>query len=214
MSVKVVLLEDEDLVRGGIHVILDSDPDIEVVAEAGDGSMAVELVQRYRPDVVLTDIQMPKVNGLEVTRRLAALPDPPAVAVLTTFDLDEYVHTALRDGAAGFLLKDTSPRDLTAAVHVLARGEAMLSPRVTTKLLATFSENSGRDAARTRIEALTDREREVAVHLAHGLSNSEIAERLYMSMSTVKVHLSHIMTKLDATNRTQVALVAHDAGLA
>ena len=212
--VKVVLLEDEDLVRGGIRVILDSDPDIEVAGEAGDGSAAVELVQRHRPDVVLTDIQMPKVDGLEVTRRLAALPEPPAVGVLTTFDLDEYVHTALRHGAAGFLLKDTSPRELIAAVHVLARGEAMLSPRVTTKLLSTFSENTTRDGARARIETLTVREREVALHLAHGLSNAEIAEKLYMSQSTVKVHISHIMAKLDATNRTQVALVAHDAGLA
>jgi DNA-binding NarL/FixJ family response regulator len=131
-----------------------------------------------------------------------------------TFDLNEYVHTALRHGAAGFLLKDTSPRELAAAVHVLARGEAMLSPRVTTKLLSVFSDGDTRHTARARLEGLTAREREVAVHLAHGLSNAEIAENLYMSPSTVKVHISRIMTKLGATNRTQVALVAHDAGLA
>ncbi|WP_017975343.1 response regulator [Actinopolyspora halophila] len=213
MSVKVILLEDEDLVRGGIRMILDADPDIEVVAEDGDGANAAELVTRHRPDVVLTDIQMPTVGGLEVTRRLTALPSAPAVALLTTFDLDEYVHAALRDGAAGFLLKDTPPRELASAVHVVAGGEAMLSPRITTKLLSTFAGNSNAHAARTRIAELTAREREVAVAVAQGLNNAEIASKLYMSQSTVKVHLGRIMTKLDAGNRTQVAITTHDAGL-
>ncbi|WP_438388607.1 response regulator [Actinopolyspora saharensis] len=214
MSVKVILLEDEDLVRGGIRMILDADPDIEVVAEDGDGANATELVSKHHPDVVLTDIQMPVVGGLEVTRRLTALPNAPAVALLTTFDLDEYVHAALRDGAAGFLLKDTPPRELASAVHVVASGEAMLSPRITTKLLSSFAGNSNTPAAKARTAELTAREREVAVAVAQGLNNADIASKLYMSQSTVKAHLGQIMTKLDAANRTQVAITTHDAGLA
>ncbi len=214
MSTKVVLLEDEELVRGGLRMILDSDPEIEVVAEDGDGAGAVDLVSKHRPDVVLTDIQMPTVGGLEVTKRLTALPEPPSVAVLTTFDLDEYVYSALRNGAAGFLLKDTPPRELANAVHVVAGGESMLSPRITTKLLSSFSTSVPAQSAKSRIEELTAREREVAVSVAQGLSNAEIANNVYMSLSTVKVHIGRIMTKLDAANRTQVAIVAHDAGLA
>ncbi|MFF1699223.1 response regulator [Streptomyces sp. NPDC058257] len=219
MTVKVILLDDEELVRKGIRMILHAQPDIEVVAEGGDGSVAVDLVAEHRPDVVLTDIQMPGVDGLEVARRLAALPDPPAVAVLTTFDVDEYVYAALQSGAAGFLLKDSSPRELADAVRVLARGEAMLSPSITTKLLAAFATGAGAPRAeaqvraRSRMAELTAREREVAVAVAQGRSNSEIAGDLLVSQSTVKVHLSRIMTKLDAANRTQVALITHDAGL-
>ncbi|OON75596.1 response regulator [Streptomyces tsukubensis] len=215
MTVKVILLDDEELVRKGIRMILHADPDIEVVAEGDDGSVAVDLVAEHHPDVVLTDIQMPRVGGLEVARRLAALPesDRPAVAVLTTFDIDEYVYAALQHGAAGFLLKDSSPRELADAVRVLARGEAMLSPRITTKLLATFATGAVAPQARSRMGELTAREREVAVAVAQGHSNSEIAHDLLVSPSTVKVHLSRIMIKLDAANRTQVALIAHDAGL-
>ncbi|MFJ5290165.1 response regulator [Streptomyces sp. NPDC088348] len=212
MTVKVVLLDDEKLVRKGIRMILHAEPDIEVVAEGDDGSVAVDLVARHRPDVVLTDIQMPRVGGLEVARQLTALPDPPVVAVLTTFDVDEYVYAALRHGAAGFLLKDTSPRELADAVRVLARGEAMLSPRITTKLLSVFATSAAASRARSRMAELTAREREVAVAVAQGHSNSRIATDLSMSQSTVKVHLSRIMTKLDAANRTQVALITHDAG--
>ncbi|MCX4725401.1 response regulator transcription factor [Streptomyces sp. NBC_00440] len=212
MTVKVVLLDDEKLVRKGIRMILHAEPDIEVVAEGDDGSVAVDLVARHRPDVVLTDIQMPRVGGLEVARQLTALPDPPVVAVLTTFDVDEYVYAALRHGAAGFLLKDTSPRELAEAVRVLARGEAMLSPRITTKLLSVFATSAAAPRARSRMAELTAREREVAVAVAQGHSNSRIATDLSVSQSTVKVHLSRIMTKLDAANRTQVALITHDAG--
>ncbi|WP_371791538.1 response regulator transcription factor [Streptomyces sp. NBC_01471] len=212
MTVKVVLLDDEKLVRKGIRMILHAEPDIEVVAEGDDGSVAVDLVARHRPDVVLTDIQMPRVGGLEVARQLTALPDPPVVAVLTTFDVDEFVYAALRHGAAGFLLKDTSPRELADAVRVLARGEAMLSPRITTKLLSVFATSAAASRARSRMAELTAREREVAVAVAQGHSNSRIATDLSMSQSTVKVHLSRIMTKLDAANRTQVALITHDAG--
>ncbi|MCX5532392.1 response regulator transcription factor [Streptomyces sp. NBC_00006] len=215
MTVKVVLLDDEELVRRGIRMILNAQPDIEVVAEGGDGSVALQLVAEHRPDVVLTDIQMPRVDGLEVARRLAALPAPPAVAVLTTFDVDEYVHAALQNGATGFLLKDTSPRELADAVRVLAHGDAMLSPSITTKLLAAFATGSAapRAQARSRLAELTAREREVAVAVARGRSNAEIAADLSVSRSTVKVHLSRIMAKLGAANRTQVALVTHDAGL-
>ncbi|MEU9127592.1 response regulator transcription factor [Kitasatospora sp. NPDC048540] len=212
--VKVVVLEDEELVRSGVRMILDADPGIEVVAEGGDGDVAVDLVARHRPHVVLTDIQMPRVDGLEVTRRLLATPHPPVVAVLTTFDLDEYVHAALRAGAAGFLLKDTPPRELARAVHVLARGEAMLSPRVTKRLLSTFSAGDAAEAARRRLRLLTDREREVAAAVARGLTNAEIAADLFLSASTVKVHIGRIMAKLEAANRTQVAIIAHDARLA
>ncbi|MFE3602020.1 response regulator [Streptomyces sp. NPDC059142] len=213
MTVKVILLDDEKLVRKGIRMILQAEPDIQVVAEGDDGSAAVELVAEHRPDVVLTDIQMPRVGGLEVARRLAALPDPPVVAVLTTFDVDEYVYAALQHGASGFLLKDSSPRELSDAVRVLARGEAMLSPRITTKLLGAFATGAVAPRARSRMAELTAREREVAMAVARGRSNSEIATDLAVSPSTVKVHLSRIMTKLDAANRTQVALITHDAGL-
>lgn len=214
MAIKVVLLEDEELVRGGIRMILDADPEIDVVGEGSDGSEADDLVAAHRPDVLLTDIQMPEVGGLDVTRRVVARPGAPAVVVLTTFDLDEYVYTALQHGAAGFLLKDTPPRELAAAVHVVASGEAMLSPRITTKLLSAFSAGGAAQEAKSRIEDLTAREREVAVAVAQGASNAAIAESLYMSLSTVKVHLGRIMTKLGAGNRTQVAIVTHDAGLA
>ncbi|GAA3355704.1 response regulator transcription factor [Saccharopolyspora gregorii] len=209
----MVLLEDEELVRGGIRLILESDPGIEVAAEAADGSGVVELIAKHRPDVVVTDIQMPRVDGLEVTKRVAALPDPPAVLVLTTFDVDEYVHAALQAGASGFLLKDTPPRELAAAVHTVASGEAMLSPRITKRLLGAFAAGKENSDARRRIDQLTPREREVAVSVAQGLSNAEIAAHLYMSPSTVKVHLGRIMGKLGAANRTQVAIVTHDAGL-
>ncbi|MCA1187474.1 MULTISPECIES: response regulator transcription factor [Saccharopolyspora] len=213
MGIRVVLLEDEELVRGGIRLILESDPGIEVAAEAADGSGVVELIAKHRPDVVVTDIQMPRVDGLEVTKRVAALPDPPAVLVLTTFDVDEYVHAALQAGASGFLLKDTPPRELAAAVHTVASGEAMLSPRITKRLLGAFAAGKENSDARRRIDQLTPREREVAVSVAQGLSNAEIAAHLYMSPSTVKVHLGRIMGKLGAANRTQVAIVTHDAGL-
>ncbi|MEU6130090.1 response regulator transcription factor [Saccharopolyspora sp. NPDC047091] len=213
MGIRVVLLEDEELVRSGIRLILESDPGIEVAAEAGDGSGVVDLVAKHRPDVVVTDIQMPRVDGLEVTKRVAALAEPPAVLVLTTFDVDEYVHAALQAGASGFLLKDTPPRELAAAVHTVASGEAMLSPRITKRLLGAFAAGKENSDARRKIDQLTPREREVAVAVAQGLSNAEIAAHLYMSPSTVKVHIGRIMGKLGASNRTQVAIVTHDAGL-
>jgi DNA-binding NarL/FixJ family response regulator len=212
--IKVLLLDDEALVRSGIRMILESDPEIRVVAEAGDGEGVAELVEQYQPDVVLTDIQMPRVDGLEVTRVVAGGPGAPQVVVLTTFDLDEYVHTALRHGATGFLLKDTPPRDLVRAVHLVQRGEAMLAPSITRRLLTHFASGEALQGAKTRLDVLTPREREVAVAVAHGSSNAAIAAALGLSEATVKVHVGRIMSKVDATNRTQVAILVHDAGLA
>lgn len=214
VSVKVLLLEDEELVRSGIRMILESASDIEVVAEDTDGSRAVELTDRHRPDVVLTDIQMPRVDGIEVTKLLSARSPAPAVVILTTFDIDEYVHAALRHGAAGFLLKDSPPQDLVTAVRVAARGEAMISPRVTKRLLASFANGGSGAQARTRLDELTPREREVAVLISQGLSNAEIAATMFLSESTIKVHTGRIMAKLGAANRTQVAILVHDAGQA
>jgi DNA-binding NarL/FixJ family response regulator len=210
-----VLVDDEQLVRSGLRMILESAGDIEVVGEAGDGGGAVQQVRLHRPEVVLMDIRMPAMDGLAATRELTALPDPPRIIILTTFELDEYVHTALENGAVGFLLKDTPPRDLIQAVHTVAEGNAMLAPSVTRRLIAEFAARNSTQAvaARTQLEALTDREREVAVAIARGLSNAEIAKLLFMSEATVKAHVSHVLAKLNLTNRVQAAMLVHDAGL-
>jgi DNA-binding NarL/FixJ family response regulator len=210
-----VLVDDEQLVRSGLRMILESAGDIEVVGEAGDGGGAVQQVRLHRPEVVLMDIRMPAMDGLAATRELTALPDPPRIIILTTFELDEYVHTALENGAVGFLLKDTPPRDLIQAVHTVAEGNAMLAPSVTRRLVAEFAARNSTQAvaARTQLEALTDREREVAVAIAQGLSNAEIAKLLFMSEATVKAHVSHVLAKLNLTNRVQAAMLVHDAGL-
>ena len=215
IPVRVVLVDDEQLVRSGLRMILESAGDIEVVGEAADGGGAVELVRRHRPDVALMDIRMPAMDGLAATRALTALPDPPRVIMLTTFELDEYVHTALENGAVGFLLKDTPPRDLIQAVRTVAEGNAMLAPTVTRRLIAEFaSRNSAKAvAARRRLDTLTGREREVVVALAQGLSNAQIGRRLFMSEATVKAHVSRVLAKLGLSNRVQAAILAHDAGL-
>jgi len=213
--IRVLLVDDEQLVRSGLRMILQSSGDIEVVAEAADGAQAVEQVRLHRPDVVLMDIRMPTVDGLAATRQLTALPDPPKIIVLTTFELDEYVHTALQHGAVGFLLKDTPPRDLLQAVRTVSAGNAMLSPTVTKRLLAEFAARGTAQAvaARKQLEALTEREREVLVAVARGLSNAEIGKRLFMSEATVKAHVSRVLAKLGMSNRVQAAILAHDAGL-
>jgi len=213
--IRVLLVDDEQLVRSGLRMILESAGDIEVVGEAADGGGAVELVRRHRPDVALMDIRMPAMDGLAATRALTALPDPPRVIMLTTFELDEYVHTALEHGAVGFLLKDTPPRDLIQAVRTVAEGNAMLAPTVTRRLIAEFaSRNSAKAvAARRRLDTLTGREREVVVALAQGLSNAEIGRRLFMSEATVKAHVSRVLAKLGLSNRVQAAILANDAGL-
>jgi DNA-binding NarL/FixJ family response regulator len=213
--IRLLLVDDEELVRSGLRMILQSSGDIEVVAEAADGAQTVEQVRRHRPDVVLMDIRMPTMDGLAASRELTALPDPPKIIVLTTFELDEYVHTALENGAVGFLLKDTPPRDLIQAVRTVAAGNAMLSPTVIKRLLAEFATRGGARALRARqqLDALTEREREVVVAVAQGLSNAEIGKRLFMSEATVKAHVSRVLAKLGLSNRVQAAILAHDAGL-
>jgi DNA-binding NarL/FixJ family response regulator len=213
--IRVLLVDDEQLVRSGLRMILQSSGDVEVVGEAANGSEAVERVRLHRPDVVLMDIRMPTMDGLAATREVTALPDPPKIIVLTTFELDEYVHTALANGAVGFLLKDTPPRDLLQAVRTVSEGNAMLSPTVTRRLIAEFATRGGAQALRARkqLETLTEREREVVVAVAQGLSNAEIGKRLFMSEATVKAHVSRVLTKLGMSNRVQAAILAHDAGL-
>ncbi|TKV56955.1 response regulator transcription factor [Nakamurella flava] len=213
---RVLLVDDDALVRAGLRMILESAPDLEVVGEAADGADVPEAVAAHRPDVVLMDIRMPRVDGLAATTALLSRPDPPRVIVLTTFDLDDFVFRALEAGAAGFLLKDTPPLELVAAVRVVAAGEAMLSPTVTRRLISRFAEDpraARRRAAVSRISTLTERETEVLLEVGRGASNSDIGRTLYMSEATVKAHVSKLLVKLGAANRVQVAIVAHDAGL-
>jgi len=213
--IRVLIADDEALVRSGLRMIVETTEDVRVAAEAADGREAVTQALAHRPDVVLMDIRMPGTDGLAATRELMARDDPPRVVVLTTFHLDEYVHEALRAGAAGFLLKDTPPRDLIQAIRVVAAGEAMLSPAVTRRLMDEFAGTgaSRRHDARRRLSMLTERENEVLLYVGEGLSNAEIGRRLHMSEATVKTHVSRLLDKLGATNRVQVAILAHDAGL-
>jgi len=216
--VRVVLVDDDPLVRAGLNLMLGGAPRLELVGEAGDGAEALEVIDRVRPDVVLMDIRMPRVDGLTATQRLAERPDPPKVIVLTTFDADEYVVRALAGGATGFLLKDTSPPAIVDAIHRVAAGEPMLSPSVTTQLIrqvvASPNGDAGKaEAAAARLAGLSERERDVAVAVGHGRSNAEIAGELYMSVATVKAHVSRILVKLDLANRVQIAICVHDAGL-
>ncbi|MFC9503548.1 response regulator [Streptomyces sp. NPDC057002] len=213
--IRVLVVDDEALVRAGLRMILEPADDIEVVAEACDGSEAVTAVARHRPDVVLMDVRMPGMDGLTALKELRRAPNPPRVIMLTTFDLDDYVHTALRSGAAGFLLKDTSPRDLAAAVRTVAEGSAMLTPRITKRLIDTFAGLESADVAlaRERLSVLTEREDDVVRAVARGLSNAEIGRELAMSEGTVKAHVSRALAKLGLSNRVQVALLVRDAGL-
>ena len=214
---RVLLVDDDPLVRAGLRTILSSAADLEVIGEAADGAAAVIAASAHRVDVVLMDVRMPGVDGITATKQIAALPHPPKVIVLTTFQLDEYVFGALRAGASGFLLKDTPPADIAGAVRLVAAGEAMLSPSVTRTLIDHYSADTAaarRIAAENSLKALTDREREVAAEVGRGRPNADIAARLYMSEATVKAHVSHVLTKLNATNRVQVALMMRDAGLA
>lgn len=215
--IRVVVADDQELVRTGFALILGSDPGIEVVAEAADGRAAVMAADVHRPDLVLMDIRMPTMDGIEATRLITSGPRTAGVRVLvvTTFDGDEYVVEALRAGASGFLLKDTAPADLIHAVTVVAAGDALLAPAITLRLIDRFVRadvpaGPGEAAA---LPSLTDREHEVLVSVAQGLSNSEIAAHLVVSYSTVKTHVSHLLTKLDARDRAQLVMLAHRAGL-
>ncbi|KNX39257.1 response regulator [Luteipulveratus halotolerans] len=214
---RVLLVDDDGLVRAGLRMILGGAPDIEVVGEAGNGEDALSAASESAPDVVLMDIRMPRMDGIAATERLVAEHgDDLRVIVLTTFDTDDMVVQAVRVGASGFLLKDTPPERLVAAVRAVADGEPILSPQVTASLMARISnggDTSRPERARQRLAVLTEREHEVAVAVGQGLSNAQISQQLYMSVPTVKAHVSRLLTKLDAANRVQVAILVHDAQL-
>ena len=210
MSIRVVVADDQDLVRTGLVMILGAQPGIDVVGEAADGIQAIEVATRLRPDVLLVDIRMPKLDGIEVTRRLAGpdVADPMAVVVITTFDLDEYVLGALRAGARGFLLKDAGPDLLVQAVHAAAHGDALIAPNVTRRLLATLVDHAPETVTQP-VDPLTEREEEVLALLARGRTNAEIAAELFIGLSTVKSHVASLMAKLGVRNRVEIAMWAY-----
>ena len=216
MPVRVLLVDDQALVRAGFRMILDSEPDIDIVGEASDGLEAIDAVRRDRPDVVLMDIRMPELDGLEATRRILAngsLEEGPRVLMLTTFDLDEYVYEALRAGASGFLLKDTPPEQLVQGIHVVASGEALLSPQITRRVIEEFVRRPAPSAPAKGIDELTARELEVLKLIAKGLSNAEIARELYVSETTVKTHVARVLMKLELRDRVQAVVLAYETGL-
>lgn len=212
MAIRVLIADDQALVRAGLRVILDHQPGIEVVGEASDGIQAVALARELRPDVCLFDIRMPEMDGIEATRILAGpqAESPFAIVMITTYDLDEYVYNALRAGARGFVLKDAGPELLGQAIHAAANGDALISPSITGRLLSTFAQSSARDRLPQPATPLTEREEEVLAHVAHGLTNAEIADELHVSLSTVKTHVTSLMTKLDVRNRVELAIWAHE----
>ncbi|GLY84430.1 response regulator [Actinoallomurus iriomotensis] len=212
--IRLVIVDDDPMVRTGLRLILGGEPDLEIVGEAGDGREAVHVIDDLKPDLVLMDIRMPVQDGLATTELLVTRPAPPRILVLTTFDADDMVLRALELGAAGFLLKDTSPPKMVEAVRNVANGEPALSPSVTRQLIAAATRNDlPRTHARRELARLTDREREVAVEVARGSSNAEIAQRLYMSVATVKANITRIFAKLQTDNRVHVAMKVRDAGL-
>ncbi len=215
MTIRVLLCDDQALVRDGFRMILNAEDDIDVVGEAADGGQAVEATKRLRPKVVLMDVRMPGMNGIEATGRILASGVDSRVLILTTFDLDEYVYQALRAGASGFLLKDATARQLVEGVRVVAAGEALLAPTVTRRLLERFAPTlpCGDEPAPPALSSLTEREREILTLLASGLSNAELGARLYLSEPTIKTHLSSIFRKLGVRDRVQAVIAAYDAGL-
>jgi DNA-binding NarL/FixJ family response regulator len=212
MSVRVLVADDQELVRTGLRMILDAQPGIDVVGEAADGREAVALARELRPDVCLFDVRMPELDGIEATRLLAGpdVEEPLAIVVITTFDLDEYVHGALKAGARGFLLKDAGPELLAQAIHSAANGDALIAPSVTVRLLAAFSDAVADPPRAEPSEPLTAREEEVLVRVAAGRTNAEIADELYISLSTTKTHLASLMSKLGARNRVELAMWAYE----
>jgi DNA-binding NarL/FixJ family response regulator len=214
--IRVALVDDQELVRAGFRTLIESAADLEVVGEASDGEEAVRLVREHRPDVVLMDVRMPRVDGIEATKRIHDLPESEnvRVLVLTTFDLDEYVHAAIRAGASGFLLKDASPAELLNAIKVIHEGDALLAPSITRRLIADFAQHARPEETPARVlQKLTERELEVLTLVARGLSNAEIAEDLVVSPATAKTHVSRILTKLGARDRAQLVVIAYETGL-
>ncbi len=211
--IRVAIADDQALVRTGFRVILEAEPDLEVLGEAADGREIVELVNARRPNVVLMDVRMPHLDGIEATRRLTALPHPPRILMLTTFDLDEYVYEALRAGASGFLLKDSGADELLHAVRVVAAGDALLSPSITRRLIADYARRPPASDQPAALAELTPRELEVLRLLARGLSNREIARELVLGEATVKTHVARIFAKLDLHDRAQAVVLAYETGL-
>ncbi len=214
MTIRVLVADDQDLIRTGLRMILDVQPGIELVGEAANGQEAVALARSLQPDVCLFDIRMPVMDGIQAVRELAGpqVANPMAVVIITTFDLDEYVHGALKAGARGFLLKDAGPELLAQAVHAAASGEALIAPAITARLLATFANLPPQEAIPAPLEPLTDREEQVLLTVARGLSNAEIGDSLHISISTVKTHLASLMQKLGARNRVEIAIWAYETG--
>jgi len=213
--IRILIADDQELVRTGFRVVLDAEPDFEVVGEAGDGLAALDAAETLRPDVVLMDIRMPNLDGIEATRRLAAAHGSPRILILTTFDLDDYVYRALRAGASGFLLKDTAPEELLAAIRTLAAGDALLAPGITRRLIREFASRPepGAYSSPRLLESLSAREREVLAEVAGGWSNAEIGERLHISAATAKTHVSRLLMKLDAHDRAQLVMIAYETRL-
>jgi DNA-binding NarL/FixJ family response regulator len=215
MSIKVLLADDQALVRSGFRMILEAREEIEVVGEAEDGFEAIEATKRLLPDVILMDVRMPNLDGVEATRRLVARGTDSRILILTTFDLDEYVYEAIRAGASGFLLKDVRPQELVDAIHVVAKGDALLAPSITRRLLDRFAEQAPQDHAKPppQLASLTERELEVLKLMAKGWSNAELAEKLFLSETTVKTHVSSVLRKLGLRDRVQAVVMAYEAGL-
>jgi DNA-binding NarL/FixJ family response regulator len=214
MAIRVLIVDDQALVRAGFRMILEAQPDLEVVGEAGDGSAAIDAVRTLRPDVVLMDVRMPGVDGIEATRRLTEAGVPGKIVILTTYDLDEYVFDALAAGASGFLLKHVPPEELVRGVRVAASGEALLAPSITKRLIEEFAKQRAPvRASGTDLKSLTDREREVLTLLGRGLSNPEIAKDLKVGEATVKTHVAHVLDKLELRDRVQAAIFAYEIGL-
>ncbi|MFD7714167.1 response regulator [Streptomyces sp. NPDC059785] len=217
MAIRVMLVDDQVLLRTGFRMVLDAQPDMEVVAEAGDGVEALQILRATAVDVVLMDVRMPKLDGVETTRRICSEPEPPKVLILTTFDLDEYAFSGLKAGASGFMLKDVPPGELLTAIRSVHSGDAVVAPSTTRRLLDRFApmlpNASGQEPRHKELQRLTDREREVMVLIAQGLSNGEIAARLVLSEATVKTHVGRILTKLELRDRVQVVVLAYETGL-